>query len=60
MQAEYVRKAPKKEAIVLKFTQEDFQPKKQDISQLELDYERMQNESLILQEEREAIEEIEE
>ena len=48
----------------MKFTQDDFQsdfqPKKQDISQLELDYERMQNESLIIQEEREAIEELEE
>ena len=37
----------------MKFTQEDFQPKKQDISQLELDYERMQNESLLMLEERE-------
>ena len=36
----------------MKFTQDDFQPdfqpKKQDISQLEQDYERMQNESLII------------
>ena len=43
----------------MKFTQDDFQPsqkKQTDISQLEADYLRMQNESMMQEEEREAME----